>query len=198
MIDKFVGASALCKNWHCIFLSIFLQIAKWSQEGPMQILFDQSKLDRILARAVSIPHVCIVLRPIQFLKSSSQSWKEMTSCRKISFHLLWFTHKVPISNVHTRWNKTFTFDFNVRYLAQKLNFVHHLCIFYLLRGKLILFLKQNWLSVGCSPVGNLFAQNCVQLLPATLSMAIQHNLTHLTGQIPEILIFKHLCKERIF
>ena len=121
MMDKFVGTSALCKNWHCIFLLNFVQIAKGSQEGPMQILFDQSKLDRILARAVSIPHVCIVLRPIQFLKSSSQSWKEMTSCRKISFHLLWFTHKVPISNVHTRWNKTFTFDFNIRYLAQKLN-----------------------------------------------------------------------------
>ena len=110
----------------------------------------------------------------QFLKSlDSQNLKEMKSCRKLSFHLLWFTHKVPISNVHTRWNKTFTFYFN-------LSSPH--CYIYWEEA----FSQRELAVCGCTPVGNLFAQNCVQLLPSTLSMAIQHNLTHLTGQIPEI------------
>ena len=69
---------------------------------------------------------------------------------------------------------------------------NHLCILYLLKGNLILFPKPNCLSVGCSPVGNIFAQNCLQLLPSTLSMVIWEYSTHLPGQI--LLNRKYLLK----
>ena len=39
MFNKFVDRSATCKNWHCIFLLNVVQIAKWSEEGLMQIPF---------------------------------------------------------------------------------------------------------------------------------------------------------------
>ena len=88
-----------CKFWHCLFFQSLCRSGNvlWKGCWCKSFLINQNLTESW--RAVSIPYVAL------FLNFSSQSSEEMKSCRKISFHLLWFTHKVPISNVHTWWNK---------------------------------------------------------------------------------------------
>ena len=96
-ITKMRAHTTPCKFWHCLFFQSLCRSGNvlWKGCWCKSFLINQNLTESW--RAVSIPYVALFL--------SSQSSEEMKSCRKISFHLLWFTHKVPISNVHTWWNK---------------------------------------------------------------------------------------------
>ena len=151
-ITKIRVPTTPCKFWHCLFFCVdlemffgraadanpFWSIKTWRNLGELCrfYMWHCSSISR-----PKVPRKWRVAEKFHFISSGS-----LTKCQFQMF-------------IHDEIN----FYFPLHIKDQKLP--NHLCILYLLKGNLILFPKPNCLSVGCSPMGNIFAQNCLQLLP---------------------------------